>query len=226
MSAPSLATLRPHCPASRRKRGLAVGVTDDMALSARLGGGMRRAMMVTRLHPSAAPASTARPCLVMVSPPATSRSSSPLITVVVTVARVMPARSQPVRLPTQNSRRRAGMLSTWACAAGLSGFGWCHAASPKRSVLHLGSCPASARAAACFRFRLAARIDDDPSGTSWSLAITGLGHETNGVAALVEEREVSFWPCGGKISPLRGQVDLRRRASSRFSTASSHNHRR
>jgi hypothetical protein len=28
-----------------------------------------------------------------------------------------------VRLATQNSRSRAGMLSAWACAAGLSGFG-------------------------------------------------------------------------------------------------------
>jgi hypothetical protein len=52
----------------------------------------------------------------------TPASISPLTTVVVTVARVMPARSHPVRLATQNSRRRAGMLSAWACAAGLLSF--------------------------------------------------------------------------------------------------------
>jgi hypothetical protein len=45
------------------------------------------------------------------SRPATSRSISPLTTVVVTVARVMPAGSHSVRPATQNSRRRAGMLT-------------------------------------------------------------------------------------------------------------------
>jgi hypothetical protein len=50
-------------------------------------------------------ASTPRPCLVIVSPPATSRSISPLTTVVVTVALVMPAGPQSVRVATQNSRR-------------------------------------------------------------------------------------------------------------------------
>jgi hypothetical protein len=56
-------------------------------------------------------ASTARPCLVRVSPPATSRSTNLLTTVVVTVARVMPARSHSIRVATRNSRRRARMLS-------------------------------------------------------------------------------------------------------------------
>jgi hypothetical protein len=76
-------------------------------------------------------ASTARPSLVIVSPPATSRSISPLTTVVVTVARVMPARSHSVRLATQNSRRRAGMLSAWACAA----LQLCHATGVARRMV-------------------------------------------------------------------------------------------
>jgi hypothetical protein len=32
--------------------------------------------------------------------------------------------SEPAGNVTWNSRRRAGMLSSWACAAGLSGFGF------------------------------------------------------------------------------------------------------
>ena len=46
-----------------------------------------------------------------------------LTTMVVTAAPVMPARSHSVLLATQNSSRRSAMLSTRACAAGLSGFG-------------------------------------------------------------------------------------------------------
>jgi hypothetical protein len=40
----------------------------------------------------------------------------------------MPARSHPVRLATQKSRRRAGMLSAWACALGLYWARLCHTA--------------------------------------------------------------------------------------------------